>query len=58
MENIIIISRVDSDFQAWQFDISENDIFNLVEKYGASGSSVRGSMLDIIEELREGANNG
>lgn len=53
-ETITIISEIDGDVQAWTFAIEESDLYNIAEKYGAQGVSVRttpdniGTMIDNI----------
>lgn len=51
-ETITIISRIEDDVQAWTFQISEADLYELTQKYEASGCNIRGDAFDICDEIQ------
>lgn len=51
-ETITIVSRIEDDVQAWTFQISEADLYELAKKYEDSGCSVRGDVFDICDEIQ------
>lgn len=50
---ISIISEIDGDRQVWTFDIKEEDMIAIMDKYGSCGCSVRGNINDIIDEIAD-----
>ena len=49
---ISIVSEIDGDRQIWTFDIKEEDLLAIVDKYGAYGCSLRGNVYDIANEIK------
>ena len=50
---ISIISEIDGDKQVWTFNIKEEDLVAIMDKYGAYGVSVRGNTDDIASEISD-----
>ena len=51
-ETITIVSEIENDVQAWTFQISEADFYNLFKKYCANGTSIRGDIECITSEIK------
>ena len=51
MHEITIISKLGQDLQAWTFAIEEADLINLMEKYGARGTSLLSDAEGIAAEI-------
>ena len=49
---ITIISKLNRDLQAWTFDIKEEDLNELMQKYGGRGVSVLDDAEGIAEEIK------
>lgn len=49
---ITIVSKLNRDLQAWTFDIDEDDLNALMEKYGGRGVSILSDADDIGEEIK------
>ena len=49
---ITLISKLSGSVQAWTFDISENDLNELMIKYEGRGVSVLSDADDIGEEIK------
>lgn len=50
---ITLVSELGDDLQAWTFDISEADLFALMEKYQDKGSSILSDAEGIAEEIKD-----
>lgn len=49
---ITIVNKLNGGVQAWTFDIEENDLNKLMEKYDGRGASVLSDADDIGEEIK------
>ena len=49
---ITIVSKLNADTQAWTFDINDNDLAELMQKYEGQGVSVLSDADDIAEEIK------
>ena len=52
-QEITIVSRIENDLQAWTFQIRQEDLINLIDRYGADGCSVRGSVENVADEIHQ-----
>ena len=50
---ITITSRLGEDVQLWTFDIKEEDLIKLSEKYGACGESVLIDAEELPHDIKE-----
>ena len=50
---ITITSKLNEDVQLWTFDIKEEDLIKLSEKYGACGESVLIDADDLPEDIKD-----
>ena len=50
--DITIISKLNGGVQAWTFDINEEDLAQLMQKYEGRGESVLSDADDIGEEIK------
>lgn len=49
---ISIVSELNRDLQLWTFDIEENDLIELMQKYDGRGASVLDDAEGIAEEIK------
>ena len=50
---ITIISEIENDLQTWTFPIDENDLYEIGEKYGHLGCSLRGNLDAILYDINQ-----
>lgn len=49
---ITITSKLNNDVQLWTFDIKEEDLFNLMQKYEGKGEGVLIDAEDLPEDIK------
>lgn len=50
---ISIVSELNNDLQLWTFNISENDLIELMQKYDGRGASVLDDAEGIADEIKK-----
>lgn len=50
---ISIVSELNDDLQLWTFEINENDLIELMQKYDGRGASVLDNADGIADEIKK-----